>query len=84
MREVATIKAKPVLASQAEKARSIIGAGVMVWRLLVEENVVIIMNRANIMPSIHSRADIKCVRCKDMPMMLRINVEFSIKCIGSM
>lgn len=84
MREVATIKARPVLASQAEKARSIIGAGAMVWRLFVEKNVVIIINRANIMPSIHSRADIRCIRCIDRPIMLRINVEFSVKCIGNM
>ena len=62
MRAVATRSARPVLASQAEKASNSIGA----VEKLVDSNCRVhrasAINRDNIIPSRHSSAESKCVR----------------------
>lgn len=62
VRVVATRSARPVLASQAENARSSIGA----VEKLVDSNCSVhrasAINRDNIIPSKHSNAERRCVR----------------------
>ena len=62
MRAVATSKARPALASQAEKARRIIGDAEKFvessWRVHRESA----MNSESIIPSKHKRAERRCVR----------------------
>lgn len=79
---MATSRARPALASQAENASSIIGA---------EENVVVPIwydHRAmarykdNIMASKHRRADNRCFRWKARPEKPRVNAKVKLKCTG--
>lgn len=62
VRVVATKSARPVLASQAENASNSMGA----VEKLVDSNCSVhkasAINRDNIIPSRHSRAESKCVR----------------------
>lgn len=71
----ATSMASPMPASQAEKASMRMGTrvneGVWVWIGQVERA----MYRASIMPSRQSRAEMKWVRWKARPRLLRANAE---------
>lgn len=84
MRDVATSRARPVPASQAEKASSIMGAVASVEVCSVEKIIVNVVNRASIMPSMHRSAETRCVRCRESPMMVSINVIESRNCIVGM
>ena len=82
MRAVATKSASPVLASQAEKANSSIGA----VEKLVDSNCSAhrarAINRDSIMPSKHNRAESKCVRWNASPISPKIKAELKLKCTG--
>lgn len=82
VRAVATRRARPALASQAENARRSIGAAeyavVSSWRDQMDRAI----NRDNIMPSRHSRAESRCVRWNANPISPRMNAELKLKCTG--
>lgn len=84
VREVATSRASPVPASQAENASSSTGEMVIDGSCVVRANIVRARYRANIIASIHNRADTKCVRCIESPIIPRIKAEEKVKCAGVM
>ena len=76
------MSARPVPASQAEKARIMIGRGAIVGSCRVREKKDRRTKRASIIPSMHRRAEIKWVRWIDRPRMLNIKAEFNVKWAG--
>lgn len=84
VRDVATSRAKPIAASQAEKARRSIGAeekiGESNWRVHNERA----KYRDSIIPSRHSKAESRWVRWNDSPDKARIKHVDKVKCMGVM
>ena len=82
VRAVATSRARPALASQAEKAKRSIGAAeypvASSWRDHSERAI----KSESIMPSKQSSADKRCVRWNARPINPRINAELKLKCTG--
>lgn len=79
---MATSRARPALASQAEKAKRSIGAVekavVSSWRAHKARA----MNRDSIIPSKHRRAERRWVRLKASPIRPNTNAEVKLKCTG--
>ena len=79
---MATKSARPVLASQAEKASNSIG----VVEKLVDSNCSVhkanAINRDSIIPSRHKSAESKCVRWNANPISPKIKAELKLKCTG--
>lgn len=75
---MATIRARPVLASHADSVSSSIGIKkwypVFIWVV----QVAIAINIANIIPSRHNRADKKWVRCSISPVVLNANADMAV------
>lgn len=82
MRAVATSRARPALASQAEKASSSIGAAQRLvefkWTVQRERA----MNRESIIPSKHRRAERRWVRWNARPVRPKIKADEKAKCTG--
>lgn len=82
VREVATRRARPALASQAEKASSIIGAEENTVDSVWKDHKAIAMYNDNIIASRQRRADNKCFRWKARPENPRVNAKVKLKCTG--
>lgn len=82
MRAVATKSAKPVLASQAEKASSSIGAVENPVDSNCNAHRASAMNRDSIIPSKHSSAESRWVRWNASPIRPKMNAELKLKCTG--
>lgn len=76
---MATRRASPELASQAEKVRRIIGDSDHVAEFIIIDHKAIEINSDNIIPSKQIKADKKCERLKVNPARLRENVEVIMK-----
>lgn len=83
MRVVATNRASPMAPSQAARPSRISGvsAAFVMSRLCVKEASVV--NKANIRPSRHSKAETRCFRCSVRPVRLRVNTVAVIR-VGAM
>ena len=79
---MATSRASPAPASQAEKASRRIGAAEKVVDSSCNIHRARAMNRDNIIPSKHNRADRRWVRWKARPMSPRVNAEVKLKYTG--
>lgn len=79
---MATSKAKPALASQAEKANRRIGAAEKAVDSSCSIHRARARNKDNIIPSRHNRADRRWVRWKAKPMSPRVNAEVKLKYAG--
>ena len=82
MRAVATRSPRPALASQAEKARRIIGAIEKLEEFSCRVQSAKAMNRDSIIPSKHKRADKRWVRWNVSPIRPSVNVEEKAKWAG--
>ena len=82
MRAVATRRARPALASQAEKARSSIGETekLVVFSSKVHRDRA--RNRDNIIPSRQRRADRRCIRWNARPANPSKKAVEKVKCTG--
>lgn len=82
VRAVATSSARPVLASQAEKAKRSIGA----VENPVDSNCRVqsasAINRDSIIPSKHRSAESRWVRWNARPIRPKMNAELKLKCTG--
>lgn len=79
MRAVATSRAKPELASQAENVSRIIGIMEQVGEVIVIDQREIAMNRDSIIPSRQMRADKRWERFRARPMRPRRKAEEKVK-----
>lgn len=79
MRVVATKRAKPRLASQAENVSRIIGVREQVGVVIVMDQREMAINRDSIMLSRQMRADRRWERFKARPMRPRIKAEEKVK-----
>lgn len=84
VRAVATNSARPVLASQAEKAKSSIGAVENPVDSNCSAHKASAINRDNIIPSKHRSAESRWVRWNASPIIPKINAELKLKCTGVM
>ena len=79
---MATRRARPALASQAENARSNMGAAEKIeafsWRAHRERA----MKRESIIPSRHRRAESRCVRWRARPDRPRMKADEKANCTG--
>lgn len=79
---MATSSARPVLASQAEKARSNIGAVENPVDSNCNAHRANAINRDSIIPSKHNSAESRWVRWNANPISPKINAELKLKCTG--
>lgn len=82
MRVVATSKARPALASQAENAKRSMGAVEKVVVSNCRVHKASAMNRDSIMPSKHKRAESRWVRWKARPVSPSRKADEKLKCTG--
>lgn len=82
VRAVATRRANPALASHAEKARSIMGAGVKFVAPICKDQSDKAINNDSIMPSRHKSAERRWVRWNATPERPKINAVVKLKCVG--
>lgn len=82
MRAVATKRARPALASQAENARRRMGEGEKAVASSCSVQRAKAMNSDSIMPSKQRRAERRWVRWKARPVSPKTNVEEKVKCAG--
>lgn len=79
---MATRSARPVLASQAEKASSSIGAAEKLVDSNCKAHRANAMNRDSIIPSKHRSAESRWVRWNANPINPKMNAELKLKCTG--
>lgn len=79
---MATRRASPALASQAEKASNIIGAGVKFVTPICKDHTERAIKSESIIPSKQRRADNKWVRWNATPIRPRMNAVVKLKCVG--
>lgn len=82
MRAVATSRASPALASQAENARSSMGAVEKLVALSCRLQSESATNRESIIPSKHSSAERRCVRWNAKPVRPSMKAAEKVKCTG--
>lgn len=82
VRAVATKIASPTLASHAENAKINSGEAVRVVIVICSSHNDMAVNRDNIIPSKHSKADSRWYRCRAKPVIPRINADEKVNCEG--
>ena len=82
MRAVATKSARPVLASQAEKASSNMGVAENPVDSNCKAHRASAINRDNIIPSKHRSAERRWVRWNVSPISPNKKAELKLKCVG--